>query len=166
MPDLNEIIALPQDELRDIVARFMAGGGGGGRGGRGGAAPPTDPKYFTPRALLAVPFGVLISVIGVEWLVDRGRMGRIVAALLIFTVPLQFASFARDYFTDYQIRSAYRFDSMNFRGVAAYVIASDASARVPAVYLSEDLVEAKTIQWKFHLLARLRPEQKASSALP
>ena len=122
------------------------------------AALPTDPKYFTPRALLAVPFGVLISVIGVEWLVDRGRMGRIVAALLIFTVPLQFASFARDYFTDYQVRSAYRFDSMNFRGVAAYVIASDASARVPAVYLSEDLVEAKTIQWKFHLLARLRPD--------
>ena len=31
VPDLNEIIALPQDEMRDIVARF-SGGGGGGRG--------------------------------------------------------------------------------------------------------------------------------------
>ncbi len=36
VPDLNEIIALPQDELRDIVARFNADGRGG-RGGRGGA---------------------------------------------------------------------------------------------------------------------------------
>ena len=34
VPDLNEIIALPQDEMRDIVARFTGAGGGGG-GGRG-----------------------------------------------------------------------------------------------------------------------------------
>ena len=38
VPDLAEIIALPQDEMRDIVARFMAATGrrarrGGGRGG-------------------------------------------------------------------------------------------------------------------------------------
>jgi hypothetical protein len=38
VPDLNEIIALPQDEMREVVARF--GGPGGGRGGGGrGAAP-------------------------------------------------------------------------------------------------------------------------------
>ena len=36
VPDLNEILALPQDEMRDIVARFNADGGRGGRGGRGG----------------------------------------------------------------------------------------------------------------------------------
>jgi 4-amino-4-deoxy-L-arabinose transferase-like glycosyltransferase len=120
---------------------------------------PEDPRYFTPRDLLAVPFGVLIGVAGVEWLAARrGPMARIVAALLILAVPMQFASFARDYFTGYQIRSAYRFDSMNFRGVAGSVTASDASARVPAVYLSDDLGEDKTVQWKFHLLARQRPD--------
>ena len=36
VPDLAEIIALQQDEMRDIVARFNAGRPGGGRGGRGG----------------------------------------------------------------------------------------------------------------------------------
>ena len=36
VPDLAEIIALPQDEMRDIVARFNARRPGGGRGGRGG----------------------------------------------------------------------------------------------------------------------------------
>jgi len=42
VPDLNEIIALPQDEMRDVVARFNAAGGGGGRGNRGG--PPSPPS--------------------------------------------------------------------------------------------------------------------------
>jgi hypothetical protein len=37
VPDLNEVLALPQDEMRDIVDRFNAQGGRGGRGGRGGA---------------------------------------------------------------------------------------------------------------------------------
>ena len=40
VPELSEIIALPQDEMRDVVARFTgsaAGGrGGGGRGAGGG----------------------------------------------------------------------------------------------------------------------------------
>jgi hypothetical protein len=63
-----------------------------------------------------------------------------------------------NYFTDYQIRSAHRFDDMNFRGVAASVIASDASDRTPAVYLSDDLGEDKAVQWEFHLLARQRAD--------
>ena len=37
VPDLNEILALPQDEMRDIVVRFN--GAGGGRGGRGTPSP-------------------------------------------------------------------------------------------------------------------------------
>jgi hypothetical protein len=39
VPDLNEIIALPQDEMRDVVARFSGGGGRGG-GGR-------DASFYT-----------------------------------------------------------------------------------------------------------------------
>jgi uncharacterized protein (DUF885 family) len=35
VPDLNEIIALPQDEMRAIVERFVSEGSRGGRGGRG-----------------------------------------------------------------------------------------------------------------------------------
>jgi hypothetical protein len=34
------------------------------------------------------------------------------------------------------------------------VIASDRSARVPAVYLSKDLGTGKSIQWEFHLVKR------------
>jgi len=40
VPDLAEIVALPQDEMRDIVARFNSQGNrGGGRGGRAAGAP-------------------------------------------------------------------------------------------------------------------------------
>jgi 4-amino-4-deoxy-L-arabinose transferase-like glycosyltransferase len=120
---------------------------------------PEAPSYATGRDLLVIPFGVLISIAGVEWLVaERGRAGRIVAALLILGIPLQFVAFARDYFTDYQARSAFRMDSVNMRDVADYVIASDRSSRVPAVYLSTDLGTGKSVQWKFHLERNHRPD--------
>ena len=38
VPDLNELIALPQDEMRDVVVRFV--GPSGGRGGRGATNSP------------------------------------------------------------------------------------------------------------------------------
>lgn len=114
---------------------------------------PEAPRYATARDLLAVPFGVLISVAGVEWLIaEHRRTGGIVAALLILSVPVQFIFFARDYFSDYQSRSGYRLDSANMRDVAAYIIASDRTARVPAVYLSKDLGTGESVQWKFHLV--------------
>jgi hypothetical protein len=56
VPDLAEIIALPQDELRDIVQQFNAegprrGGRGGGRGGEPAADTPAAPR--NNRAWLA-----------------------------------------------------------------------------------------------------------------
>jgi len=121
---------------------------------------------------------VLISVAGMQWLiVERGRMSRIVAILLLLSMPVQFIVFARDYFTAYQVRAAHRFDYLNVRGVAEYVIASDESVRVPVVYLSEGLGILKTQQWKFHLLTHKRsdlwerskyfePAQVASNDIP
>ena len=52
VPNLAEIVALPQDEMRGIVDRFV-GRGGDGRGGRPGIneAPPRDAAYY--RAWLA-----------------------------------------------------------------------------------------------------------------
>src|SRR6185503_19189140 len=109
--------------------------------------------YATARDLLVVPFGVLTSVVGVEWLVAwRHGLGAAVAALLISSIPIQFGSFAVDYFTDYQKRSAYRLDSVNMRAAADYVIASDRTSHVPAVYLSRGLGTGKSVQWKFHLV--------------
>lgn len=118
---------------------------------------PEAPSYATARDLLAVPFGTLIAVAGVEWLFgEGGGLGRSVAVLLIVSLPAQFAGFARDYFGDYQNRSAFRMDSANMRDAAAFVMESDRSARVPAVYLSTTLGTGKSVQWKYHLVKHQR----------
>jgi len=119
------------------------------------AALPEAPQYATARHLLAVPFGVLIGLAGLEWLMSSaGRAGRVVAAVLVLSIPVQFVPFARDYFSDYRLRSAFWSDSMNMRGVVAGVLALDAAVTVPAVYLSdEDLGEDKVVKWWFYLLA-------------
>ncbi|HET9372344.1 MAG TPA: DUF885 family protein [Vicinamibacterales bacterium] len=49
VPDLQEIVGLTQDEMRDIVARFNAEGNRGGRGGRGGSG-GAAPAAETPAA--------------------------------------------------------------------------------------------------------------------
>lgn len=122
---------------------------------------PEAPAYSAARDLLAVPFGVLISVAGVELLfakAERSRVVRIVTVLLLLSLPIQFVVFARDYFSDYQLRSAFRHDFLNVREAVNYVVASDESARVPAVYLSNDVSAGKAVQWKFHLLTHHRPD--------
>ncbi|HET9368864.1 MAG TPA: DUF885 family protein, partial [Vicinamibacterales bacterium] len=60
VPDLKSLIALPQDELTDIVALYRAGTGGGGRGGRG-AAPARGADYYRQwlRALTSLDFDEL-----------------------------------------------------------------------------------------------------------
>jgi 4-amino-4-deoxy-L-arabinose transferase-like glycosyltransferase len=123
------------------------------------AALPEAPRYATARELLVVPFGVLISVAGIEYLARRHAAGRLLAGLLVVSLPLQFVIFARDYFGDYQQRSSYRHDAMNTEGVAEFVIAADAVSRVPAVFFTEDRLGAgKVVQWKFHLQTLGKPE--------
>jgi Bacterial protein of unknown function (DUF885) len=75
VPDLNDIIALPQDEMRDIVARFMAGTGGGGRGGRGGGDATADPKFYADwlAALKTLDFDSMTRNAQVDYLTIKHR---------------------------------------------------------------------------------------------
>jgi hypothetical protein len=72
VPDLNEIIALPQDEMRDVVTRFTgAGGGGGGRGAN--SAAPRDPAFYQSwlAALKTLDFDKLSRNAQVDYLFIR-----------------------------------------------------------------------------------------------
>jgi uncharacterized protein (DUF885 family) len=71
VPELNEIIALPQDEMRDIATRFL--GEGGGRGGRGGSPPTRDAAYYTAwlEALKTLDFDALSRNAQVDYLFIR-----------------------------------------------------------------------------------------------
>jgi hypothetical protein len=68
VPDLDEIIALPQDEMRDIVTRFT--GDGTGRGGR---PEPRDPAFYTSwlSALKSLEFDKLSRNAQVDYLFIR-----------------------------------------------------------------------------------------------
>ena len=74
VPDLNEIIALPQDEMRDIVARFTGAAGGGRGGGRGtpaGAAPGVAFYTSWQAALKSLDFDKLSRNAQVDYLFIR-----------------------------------------------------------------------------------------------
>ena len=120
-------------------------------------AMPQDPKFYTPRDLLVVPFAALLCTVGVERLFERGgRAARLFGIALLVAIPFQFLGFARYYKTGYQSASAWRFDEMNLEGVLEYVISSDAASRVPLVYLGEDAGAPHAYQWGFYLLERRR----------
>ena len=94
VPDLNELLALPQDEMTDIVQRFRAaltatagrgGGGGGGRAGFGGG-PVRDSAFYRGwlAALRTLDFDRLTRNAQVDYLymkkraeLDLTRIGRI-----------------------------------------------------------------------------------------
>src|SRR5262249_49750353 len=68
----------------------------------------------------------------------------------------------RDYFGDYQNRSAYWFDPVNFRGVASRLFALDAAADLPTVFFSRDLDDVES-RWRFALTKRGRLEMLAKT---
>jgi hypothetical protein len=77
--------------------------------------------------------------------------------LLLAAMPVQFAFIYRDYFTHYKLRSAFYYDPVNFRDVAEYVIAADATRAVPRVYFSNELDDAGA-KWRFYVTKQHREE--------
>ena len=77
--------------------------------------------------------------------------------LLLTAMPVQFAYFLHDYFGEYQPRSAYWFDPIDFKDVADGLLAGDARVKAPAVYLSRDLDDGSA-RWLFYLHKQGRPD--------
>jgi len=77
VPDLQELLALPQDEMTGIVQRFLARDGGGrrGRGGADAAAGAPNPQYYTAwlAALKTLDFDGLSRNAQVDYLFIRKR---------------------------------------------------------------------------------------------
>lgn len=117
-----------------------------------------DERYAVQRELFVLPFGVLIAVSGVVFLLgQRHQLIRLAAVLLLLAMPIQYAFFHRDYFSDYRTRSASWFDPVNFRGVAEYVIGNTTTGAAPEVYLSRDLDDGAA-RWGFYLMKHSRQD--------
>ena len=72
-------------------------------------------------------------------------------------MPLQFAYFSRDYFTAYRLRAAGWIDPLNFDAVMRAIAASETTAPVSRVYLSESLDDGEA-RWRFYLAKYGRDE--------
>lgn len=109
------------------------------------------------RILFVIPFGVLVAVYGVEWLVvARGRLWPVVAAVLVAAVPLQFAGFYQDYLGRYRIQSGVAFGG-NTRELFTAAIARAGVDRDQPIYVSRAIPYADRY-WRFYALAQGRPE--------
>jgi hypothetical protein len=102
------------------------------------------------RQLVLIPFVVLASVYGARRLLQHpAKLVRVVTVLMLVSLPLQFAYFARDYFTDYRIRAAARIDPINLREVARSLFTGELGP-IPRVYLGEALDDG-VARWRFYL---------------
>ena len=110
------------------------------------------------RSLVIVGFGAILSAIGASVMLDRRRrLTQALAMLLLLAMPLQWAYFSRDYFTDYRSRSAGWIDPLNFDAVMRAILAGETTAPVPRVYLSESLDDGEA-RWRFYLAKYGRDE--------
>lgn len=128
------------------------------------------PESSIARALVVLPLVALVAAHGIELLLEQQSwILRAGTVALLLAVPVQFAMFVNNYFTEYQLRAGPRLDPLNTRDVAAFVLARDAAVHVPAVYLRDGL-DDRSVRWKFLMLkhgrldlwqrtAALNPEQ-------
>jgi 4-amino-4-deoxy-L-arabinose transferase-like glycosyltransferase len=122
-------------------------------------------RYAIQRELVVLPFAVLIGALGASFLVWHTRRAvRLAGVILLIAMPVQFAYFCHDYFTDYRARSAFWFDPANFRGVAEYLIADSATVPPARIYLREDLDDV-VARWRFYLAKHRREDLLTRTSL-
>lgn len=119
------------------------------------------------REMFMLPFAAMLAAYGGAVLLRQSSvMIRGAAAILLIAMPVQFAYFSVDYFTRYQHRSAFYYDSVVFADVADTLVAADP----PVILLSHELNDS-TPKWRFYstkrgredLLARTRYVDHASA---
>jgi hypothetical protein len=109
------------------------------------------------RALVMLPFAVLVATIGVDSMLSaRNWLWRIVAVCLLGYVPVHFSAFYKDYLTDYRVRSSVWFE-LNIRGALEDVIAREDRLRPERVYLSNNIPWIESY-WTFYLFKNGRTD--------
>jgi len=110
-----------------------------------------------PRLLVIVPFAVLLGAAGFTHLLEsRRRLWRTAGVLLLALMPLQFAYFAFDYFTDYRRRSGGWMEH-NVRGALTEVMAATRPSDPRPIYLASNIPWADEY-WRFFAIANRRED--------
>ena len=120
-------------------------------------------RYKINRALVMLPFAVLIATCGLEYLLAASRTTwRLAAVLIVVLVPVQFYFFYADYFTDYRVRSSPWFER-NIRGALEAIIDRDGREHIPAVYFDTD-IQWVNENWQLYLYKHRREDLRARSS--
>jgi hypothetical protein len=107
------------------------------------------------RGLPLILFTAFIAAAGLGVVTtSRGLLRRVVVAGVLGASLLQFGYVYRDYFTHYQLRSAFYYDSIAFVHVAADLLSEP---EVPAVYFSRELDDVGS-KWRFYVTKHRREE--------
>jgi 4-amino-4-deoxy-L-arabinose transferase-like glycosyltransferase len=120
------------------------------------AALIVDDPYAIGRELSAVPFGVLIAVLGVETMWKADPRWRTAAAVLLLSMLVQFGFFYADYHNGYRRRIAYWFGS-NLSGAMEQLIASEPPGGNRPIYLNKYIFSVDWY-WRFYLAKHHRAD--------
>jgi hypothetical protein len=113
--------------------------------------------YRISRALVMLPFAILIATYGVDYLLtNTRRLPRLAAIGLLVLAPIQFGYFWRDYLTGYRVRSAGWFEG-NIAGALEDVIERQPAPAASPVYLTTAIpwIDA---YWHFYTLKHHRDD--------
>jgi 4-amino-4-deoxy-L-arabinose transferase-like glycosyltransferase len=103
------------------------------------------------RVMFAIPFGALIAASGVQLLwQSRLPAGRVVAGMLLLSVPWQFAGFYSGYVGGYRLASASWFAGNSREAIRA--VMNRASGGTGPVYVSGE-IEWVHRTWRFYAIA-------------
>jgi 4-amino-4-deoxy-L-arabinose transferase-like glycosyltransferase len=112
------------------------------------AAVTVGERYRINRALVLLPIAAMIGAAAIDWMwQSRSRVSRWAAVALLAVMPLQFAGFYRDYFTDYRVRSAPWFE-YNLRGAMEEIMRRPDASN--GVWIAQGLNWAD-YYWPFYL---------------
>lgn len=105
------------------------------------------------RALVMVPFAVLIAAFGFECLLTApARTWRLAAVVVVLALPVQFWRFYVDYFGSYRVSSSVWFGG-NVRGAVTEIIERAQQRPMAAVYLSSGIPYVDAY-WDFYVIKR------------
>lgn len=101
------------------------------------------------RALVILPFAMLLAVCGIKRLFESKRW-RVASLLLVIAVPFQFLYFLYDYLTDYRIRS-YSWMNNNVPGALESVIREERQKPLSGIYFDKT-IDFLPSYWRFYLI--------------
>jgi 4-amino-4-deoxy-L-arabinose transferase-like glycosyltransferase len=106
------------------------------------------------RIMFAIPFGVLTAAYGAHVLLRAGLVARVVAVLLLVSIPWQFSHFYRGYMGAYRVTSAPWFAGHAREALLAAM--DQAESTTGPIYVSSE-IDWVHRTWRFYAIASGRP---------